>query len=528
MMRNAWVCLVSALWLGPLITAWPQPAPRVRAPVEATPIPYRAAETGAPAPRAQETTDVLSTGGFIPQRYRTMPARELQAEIESLSATAERAPTTSPARAELEGMVQSLKMRQRIGILPQDLVSEITSSVALLRGLPVKQPVRFRVMDRTQLRAYLDRELNEEMPPEYLANYEFALKVIGAIPDRTDLRKTIMSLLSEQVAGMYDRKTKLLYVIKDFDMNRALGKIILAHEICHALQDQHFNLSAMPLTARDNDDLSIAAASVIEGDATLVMMDYAREVFTGRDIFTLVDIFSVDQSVLNRAPEFLRQHLTFPYLAGSEFMQTLMVSGPDLRDRVFRQLPVSSTQIIHPEKYYSADRDDPTSFTLPDLSPVLGTSWTRALQSVMGEFQIRETFGYWRQWEIGAEAAAGWDGDRYALYRRGDSYLFVWASAWATTEDAEDFAARFGELLRTRKYKDQFGERDFSGVNGARSIASHAGSGDLGLFLRTVTDGPRVVIQVTNSRGAWAGAERIDQLALEAMRGAAQTAAVTP
>jgi hypothetical protein len=500
----------------------------VKPPVEATPLPFGTLDAKPALARMETTSDVLSTSGYIPVRYRTMPARELQAEIDSLSATAERTPTTSPVRAELDALVQSLQMRRRTGVLPQDLVAEITTSVARIRSLEVKHPVRFRIMDRPALRAYLERELDAEMPPEYVTNYEFVLKVIGAIPQRTDLRKTIVGLLSEQVAGLYDRKTKLLYVLGDFDMNRALGKIILAHEICHALQDQHFNLSAMPLTARDNDDLTVAVASVLEGDATLVMTEYAREAFTGRDIFTLVDIFSIDQAALNRAPEFLRQHLIFPYLGGAEFMQTLMVSDPALRDRAFRQLPVSTAQIIHPSKYLPAERDDPTSFTLPDLRDAIGTSWTLGLAGVMGEFQIRETFGYWRQWDTGAEAGSGWDGDRYALYRRGDSYCLVWASVWATGDDAAEFADKFGGLLRTKRYRDEFQGREFTARDGVRTLEAYEGSGDVGLFIRSVTDGPRAVVLVTNSREASTNAAKVEALALGALRAAGPAPPAAP
>ncbi len=484
----------------------------------------------AAAPSDAPTTSpaLVATDYQVPERYRTMPAAEIRREMARLEAAANHLPRGSADLRNMEMLIESLEVRLRTGILPQDLVADITSNVARLRGLPVHRPIQFRILDREALRAYVNRLLDEELPPEYLPNFEFVLKLMGAIPQRTDLRKTIVGLLGEQVAGLYDRKTRTLFILKTFDLNRALGKIILAHEICHALQDQNYNLSAMPLNAPGNDDVSLAVSSVLEGDATLLMSDFARDSLTGRDLLTLVDVFSVDQAALNRAPEFLRQQLMFPYLSGANFMQMVGFADPGNRDRAFRELPRSTEQIIHPEKFYTGDRDEPTSFSLPDLAPILGSGWKRAMTNVMGEFQIRTLFEAWRQWDEGTRVSEGWGGDRYALYRRGDSYLFAWASAWDTEDDAQEFFTGLSNLLRSKRFRDDFNGEDYDDKPGLRAFSSGGEKSDLGIYLRFVRTRNSVVVLLSNSRSAYARAGEIEGLLMSAVRAAAKPAAPGP
>jgi hypothetical protein len=315
------------------------------------------------------------------------------------------------------------------------------------------------------------------------------------MPERTDLRKTLLGLLSEQIGGLYDKDTKTLYVMEQFDLNRALGRVILAHEICHALQDQHFNLSSLPLNAKGNDDLSIAVGSMLEGDATVLMQEYAVETFTGRDLFQLIDVFMIDQSALNRAPEFLRQYLLFPYLSGANFTLQLMYSRPSTRDRVFSSPPVSTEQIIHPSKYSGGDRDEPTSFSLPDIASRLGGKWEMAFENSFGEFQIRALFENWREWETGRAVSEGWGGDRYALCRRGGNYYFAWVSAWDSDEDAKEFFLGISELMRGKRYGEFFGSTAFGGDGKTRLLSQEA---EPGVCLRFHLAGKCVLVEIAD------------------------------
>jgi hypothetical protein len=232
----------------------------------------------------------------------------------------------------------------------------------------------------------------------------------------------------------------------------------------------------------------------------------------------MLDIFKIDQKTFNKTPYFLRQHLLFPYMSGANFMLRIMYANPAARDRAFSRYPLSTEQVIHPEKYISTDRDDPTSFTLPDFSAKLGPGWKATLQNVFGEFQIRTYFEYWREWEAGREAAEGWDGDRYTLYRSGDDYLLLWVSVWDSEEDAAEFFAKLSEVLGEKRYRQQFAGSPRVGDEFILKPAEEAGTQpDLHLRFRKERD--VVITSISNSQEANDIIARFDDLLIRATRG---------
>ncbi|MBX7245320.1 MAG: hypothetical protein K1X53_07460 [Candidatus Sumerlaeaceae bacterium] len=487
----------------------PQPEEAPSQPVPQT-FAVNVAPTSAPASK------------FLPRAYSTMSPDELRAETVRLQEMLDKMQDKSPEKRDLDDLIRSIQTRLEMGIIPEEMIGEITRTVSEIRGLPVRKPVRFRILDRAELKKLLDEKLAEELPPGYLPNYEFAMKVLGAIPQKTNLKSTIVSLLSEQIAGLYDESAKTLYVMKQFDVQRPLGRVILAHEICHALQDQNFDFGRMPIKPGDNDDVHLAAMSVLEGDATLLMQEYAQRTFTGRDLVQLLEVFTIDQAALNRTPYFIRQSLMFPYISGSSFIQSVIYINPRNRDRVFVNLPGSTEQIISPEKFTTADYDAPTSFALPDISPILGKGWKPVFSNVMGAFQTRCLLENWREWELGRRVADGWGGDRYALYRGDDKYFLVWMTVWDTEEDADEFFRATSDLFRDKVYKEYFGEKEFKGDVYIRLLdytpPSYEQDGGP-LFLRFRKVNNRVITEITNHGEALKAAEKADDALFDAVPG---------
>jgi hypothetical protein len=406
----------------------------------------------------------------VPRAYRTMSPNELQAELKRLRESARKLPAASKDRIRMEGLIQAVEQYEKTGVDPNALLDEITSTVAELRGLKPLQPVRFRILQRDALRHLLEEKLEEDLPPGWLGEYESVCKLMGALPERINLRKTMLGLLSEQIAGLYDDKTKRLYVLADFNLNRPLAKIILAHEICHALQDQHYNLRHLPLTNVEQNDAAIAALSVVEGDATLLMQDYAGASIKSSDILKLLDIFQVDQRAMNSAPYFLRQQLIFPYMGGADFLTRVSYQDWDLRELALQRPPASTEQILHPDKYASGDMDAPTTVTIPDLEKVIGTGWKTTIRSNWGEFQLKTIFEMWREWSAAKQACEGWDGDQFLLLRKEGDSLYVWQSVWDTEKDATEFFEAFSELMRKKRYRSRFEDMEFRGDNDVRTL----------------------------------------------------------
>ena len=340
----------------------------------------------------------------------------------------------------------------------EKIVREIEKQTARVRGLRIKQPVNFDYLSKDDLSSFLDQIIDAQLPPEKFSQYEFTLKHFGIVKPDVDLKRLIIKMLSDQIGGLYDEQTGKLYVMEQFDLSKILSKIILAHEICHALQDQHYNLKEWPLKEKDNDDLAIAASCVLEGDATILMGEWTvrHGEFSLGMLKDAPGLLWMNQKTMSYAPPVLIEQLTFPYNEGMKFMQACKFSSDIRYEDVFKNPPQSTEQVIHPEKYLY-DIDVPTFIRLKDYSKKLGKKWTHSYTNVFGEAGIQ----IWMKSKIGSiianRAAAGWDGDRFDIYRQGEEYLFVWTSIWDTEKDAREFKDAYlqARKLDSDKYKAQ-------------------------------------------------------------------------
>lgn len=381
------------------------------------------------------------------------------------------------------------------------LVEQISRQVSELRGLPLKKPIQHAMMSRAQLEAFVKKAMAEKLPGDYVEQSEFVYKTIGAIPHKTNLRETTLALLTEQVAGLYDEETGKLYVVEGFDLQTPMAKMILAHEICHALQDQHFNLGEMPMAVLDNDDLAMATSSAIEGDATWLMMEYMGKEFQGMDLLAMASRMSAGQAVFDASPAFMRKIYVFPYMSGMEFI--LAAANKVDRNAPFRALPTSTEQILHPEKFTGPLRDEPTSVTVlkPDFS--LGEGWKSTHKNVIGEMQIALLFEVWRMAGEGEKAAAGWGGDQYVMFRKGaNAFAFYWRTEWDTERDAEEFEEALGVLFQDKVYRKAFSGDDWT-TSGTARLWAGSGESDEDIRLRIAREKYEVFVQITNDEHAW-------------------------
>ena len=244
------------------------------------------------------------------------------------------------------------------------------------------------------------------------------------------------------------------FFIDTFYQKNSISDVILAHEICHALQDQNFNIAAMGMRQPDNDDAVYAKLAMLEGDATILMSEWLQKNFNITNLFQLVGMLGVDQSAYTNAPYFLQQILVFPYIQGAAFvMEAMAENGMEGRDYVIKYPPRSTEQVLHPDKYFY-DVDEPTTVTLPESFVASGEIWNRIYHNVFGEMGFKFLFDQYVPGNKSAQAATGWDGDRYAIYRDGKGgFALRWDSIWDTEEDAKEAA----EALRTvmmKRYHD--------------------------------------------------------------------------
>lgn len=379
-------------------------------------------------------------------------SRSLEAEIERLKIIVEvKQQKIEALERQLQALRAQLKARR-----DREIVAQIQSQVEKLRRLRAKRPVMMEPLTAENLDALLEREIYERFSQEQFRGYEKLLKHLGLIPEKMDLRRFLGALMAEQVAGLYDDQTKKLYVSDRFDLEDTITRAILAHEICHALQDQNFDLLSSPIHDNSNDDRAVAALSVIEGDAMMLLSEYMGENLSWRILLELPKFLMMDQSHYAAAPRFLSQSLVFPYMQGMRFITECQLEwrlfGPGARDRLLRDFPRSTEQILHPRKYLGPGRDEPTEISLDRLTSAGLVPRCDQYSNVVGESAIRMMLSEHLPAGQAEAAAAGWDGDRLVFGGSLEGeYAMAWLSVWDTRGDAVEFAEALARYFKAQR-----------------------------------------------------------------------------
>ncbi len=330
------------------------------------------------------------------------------------------------------------------------IYDEIEQEVAALRGLQPTGDVARTTLDEAQLAAEMEKLYQEESPPELVAANERFYKALGLLPPDASLGDLTVEMLSGGVAGYYRDDQETLYVVSRSGEVGANEKITFAHEFNHALQDQHFTIFKDQEDVTNRSDWLLARQAVYEGDSSLLMTLWASENFTPQEFTDLLAQGLNDPSsqMLERMPAILRETLLYPYTTGLSFAQGQFISGGGWAgvDALYADLPETTEQILHPEKYQAGE--SPVVIDVPDdLAARIGPDWNLALDDTFGEFQT----GVWLRDADAAnatEAAAGWGGDRVlVLDGPGDAWATVLATEWDSAADAAEFEASAGPAV---------------------------------------------------------------------------------
>ncbi len=337
------------------------------------------------------------------------------------------------------------------------LMQRIEQEVIELRGLPEERPVERRFLTREELRAYIVSEMEKESTPDDYRHSGQELWLLGLGPKDLDLQTLFVDMQTEQIAGFYDPETDTFYLVGDRPDLAPIDQITYAHEFDHNLQDQVVDLNAGLEQNEFDADRALAYRAVIEGDATLLMSLWTQTYLTNNlsqpELLQLLQEIQAQQeqsTVLDSAPTIVQAGLYFPYQEGLAFVQALYDQGgwPAVT-AALSDPPTSTEQILHPEKYLSAQRDEPNLPVRFDLSAALGADWTTATTSTLGEFDLRALLeDTAAQGDINA-AAAGIGGIRYALYESGDQIpLLQLVARWDTAADGDEFLQAFRSTLQ--------------------------------------------------------------------------------
>ncbi|HSE15459.1 MAG TPA: hypothetical protein VLB46_00300 [Pyrinomonadaceae bacterium] len=320
-----------------------------------------------------------------------------------------------------------------------------------LRELSILKAVKSGAQSRAEIERMIIRNLDAETTPAEMHAAEVLLRVFGLAPRDFAYRSFLIKLLTEQVAGYYDPKAQQFYLADWIELEGQ--KPVMAHELTHALQDQHFNLKRFENWPKGDSDAELAAHALIEGDATLAMTLYmAKNPLVALAFIRSLGAQEAGLEQFKQAPRALRESLLFPYEEGSAWATQLYKRGGwEMVSQAFTKLPQSSEQILHAEKYFSYEA--PQKLMLPDFRVVLGPAWKKLDYDVNGEwgcYLILDEF--LNDASVSKQASAGWGGDRFALYETGkpDEVFVAQLTAWDTPADAREFFEAYAKRTAKR------------------------------------------------------------------------------
>jgi hypothetical protein len=347
---------------------------------------------------------------------------------------------------------------------------EVLQQMSELTGLPIKSPLKKQIISRAEVAKYLSETLHAEMTPQEIHVQEATLQAFGLVSPDFNLEKFLISFYTEQAAGFYDPHRKTMFIADwvEPDMQR----LVLAHELTHALQDQNFDLERFLKAVRPDDDASNARQAMVEGHATAAMIQQLIAPLKLEDMPSLEPLMApiIQQQyeefpAFSRAPFFFRFQALFPYIEGMGFMQRgLQAGGWKRLNSLFNDPPNTTREIFEPQAYF--EKQPLPKISLPHPAPLASINGLNFLtENAMGELGYYALLGQLISEDEARTVATGWLGDRYLLYERAGAgqsaevaqkarqYTLVARTRWSSPESALAFFRDYHSTL-ARKYPE--------------------------------------------------------------------------
>jgi hypothetical protein len=372
-------------------------------------------------------------------------------------------PESSPPRASTEtaaapssGRPPGRAARTGVGVArpatakERAAIDDLVRAAESVRQLRLRRPVTIEIEDGDAIA----NNLREQIEEAEIERARLVYGALGLLDAEADLHSMFAGVLGEQVIGYYDPDTGRLVIREDVmaGLAGAFGpeqtqeaRLVLVHELVHALQDQRLDLGESYEKERTADGDN-AFRAVVEGDATLAMLAHALRQqgiplsAATAGIQQMGDYLDLNALVrgekLDDAPAILRVTLVAPYLRGLQFVAAVQGRGgwPAVNN-AHRRPPTTTEQVLHPQKYF--DRETGERIEVPDNRALVAAGFERTEEDTLGELELGVYLGQGRPSGTDDEAAAGWAGDLLVVYSRGEDTAVVWWTTWDDEEEAE-------------------------------------------------------------------------------------------
>jgi hypothetical protein len=333
-------------------------------------------------------------------------------------------------------------------------IREVVEDVEDVRGLWRKTTLQIVLLDDALFSKALGTKAQKELTRAAVASERARWAAFGLAPPDADPAKILLGVLDEQVAGFYDPDTKTLTVREKPPASAGTAsdafELVIAHEVEHALQDQHFGFPDM--AKLPDDDARLARMALYEGDAMATMIAVgARR--AGRPVKLALGMAAAAARAMSpaqlaqtagyspellRAPAVVREELALPYVAGLALVAEVHHRGGfELVDKMFERPPASTHHVLHPDAYFAGEQ--PARVPYPPPPPGMQILATGR----MGELGARLALQVCVDEEVARDFARHWAGDAYTIVRGPtDGVSLVWSTAWSG-----EGAKQFGTLL---------------------------------------------------------------------------------
>lgn len=327
------------------------------------------------------------------------------------------------------------------------LLDNLARQTAMVRNLFAQKRIEREFITRKQLRERLAALLEKDR--EDIAKDEALYRALGVLAPESDLYGLLLALYGEGVLGFYDADEDKFFLVQDKPELRPGDHLTYAHEYTHGLQQQYFDIRAKREELKSNHDRGAAFRALIEGDASVTEVVYMFNFLSEQERAEAAEAAQKTSSeAFDRAPHLVQRGFVFPYLEGYQFVARLVQQTGEwnLVNHAYQDLPASTEQILHQEKYL--DREPPVVVSMPDVARALGEGWTELRRNTLGEFTLLAYLESKLPNERASLASTGWGGDSYSLLQGPDGQnVLVALITWDPGEHAQEFFDAFVEFM---------------------------------------------------------------------------------
>ncbi|MCM8786906.1 MAG: hypothetical protein NC935_02505, partial [Candidatus Omnitrophica bacterium] len=316
--------------------------------------------------------------------------------------------------------------------------------------------IKKEILNKNTFDEYFRKKVEKELKEEDIIKGEKLLVRLGLLDKGIEYKTFILDLFSKSIYAFYDFNENKIYFIKEIisSINPFIPNEVFLHELVHALQDQYIYLDRL----EDNfkglpSDTRVAIKSVIEGEATFVsysiISDYIKKIskkYNNRlesldlENFILEFMLLATKKISAANDRHLIAYLIFPYIRGALFIKYAFDNGGwELVDKLYKDLPLSTEQIFHPEKYFFI-KDQPIYLEEKNFDFLTKEGFKKILSDRLGELTFYIILSKYLDDTLAKTIAAGWGNDYCYLYEsKEQKAILIMDTIWDSTSDAEEF-----------------------------------------------------------------------------------------